>query len=290
MKKYFSTLNPDPIGVNSQLSILQRGQTLIEVLAAFGIAVSLVTAITVTVIFALSTTRSGKNKNLATQHAQEGVEIVRRMQAEEFDNASDKPCLKIGRTILTSKEGGQNCPADESPFLREVKIENTERTDPCGGVKQIKVTVKWSDNTCGGNIYCNETSITSCLPKANNAVATPGKSDVSPTPTKVPFPVPVLSFSIGTDGHAYLNWNSVFGAISYNIYKCDQDGCKIPNKEIFSDVKSTSKDVGTINTGARCYLYAFNIEAVFPNPNGGVSQRSNTVQVGFGCGGDDPGA
>lgn len=256
-----------------------KGQTLIEVLAAFGIAVSLVSAITVTVIFALSTTQFGKNKNLATQYAQQGIEVVRRMQdsGQLKDVADGTQCLNIGRNILSTKTSVE-CPADASSFVREVTIRSGTGSS-CYPSKQIILTLKWSDNKCTqDNLYCHKTEITSCLSGAKS-VATPGQVAVSPTPSPTPYPVPVLT-SVSNNGAGLLNisWTSISGAIKYDVYGCqgyNNTNC-IPSSVYFPNVTTTTQNY---NSGGDCsaanYYYNFAIKAVFSD--GGSSSKSNVL-------------
>ena len=99
---------------------ISEGQTLIEVLAAFGVAVVLVSAIAIAVTTGLSNTTFSKNQNLATQHAQEGVELVRQMRNNDysaFDAFSGNYCLDKNSTTLRSK--GTGCGQNIDLFIRE---------------------------------------------------------------------------------------------------------------------------------------------------------------------------
>lgn len=261
----------------------EKGQTLIEVLAAFGIAVSLVSVITVTVIFALSTAQSGKNKNLATQYTQQGMELVRRLQdAGELQSKDDGTyCLNIGRSTLTSKGGLPNCVADANSFIREVII-SSGASSSCGQARQIKVMLKWSDNKCRqDNLYCHVAETISCL-SGINAVATPGQVVVSPTPTSTPTPTaapPFLSMT-QSSGYANLSWNEVSGAIKYQIWYCN--GYCVPNNTLTEVTTTTYQNyVGTGCNERR----SFGVKTVIPG--GGVSSMSNTLTYDSGGCGDE---
>lgn len=260
-----------------------KGQTLIEVLAAFGIAVSLVSAITVTVIFALSTTQFGKNKNLATQYAQQGIEVVRRMQdsGQLKDVADGTQCLNIGRNSLTTKTSAE-CPADASFFVREVTIRSGTGSS-CYPSRQIILTLKWSDNKCTqDNLYCHKTEITSCL-SGVKSVATPGQVAVSPTPSPTPYPSPVLSSvtNTGGGGNMTIVWTSVPNATSYTLYGCQSSGGSCtPSSVWYRDITGTSI---VISVDSSCRYYdAFSLQAIFPF--GGVSGLSNVLGE-WGCSG-----
>ncbi|MBI3069818.1 MAG: hypothetical protein HYY87_00750, partial [Candidatus Levybacteria bacterium] len=57
---------------------VQKGQTLIEVLLALGTAVVVLSATVVAVLSALNNAQFSKNQSLATQYAQEGMEVMRK--------------------------------------------------------------------------------------------------------------------------------------------------------------------------------------------------------------------
>ncbi len=156
-----------------------KGQTLIEVLAAFGIAVVLVSAIVIAVLTALSNAQFSRNQNLATQYAQEGMEVMRQKHnaGELFD--SNPQCLVLEGTEFTlmseSQQSGQKCPtlAEDKPFVRRVTISNNSSS--CGGQAPQEVILKvfWSDNKCKdpNNQYCHNVELISCLSDFNRVQA-----------------------------------------------------------------------------------------------------------------------
>lgn len=149
------------------VSSFQKGQTLIEVLAAFGIAVSLVSAITITVIFALSSAQFSKNTNLATQDAQQGIEILRRMPKLQDVNGKDlnsAPYCLSASGALTAKDA-PDCPPDANTFVRQVIVVSDPSLCGSAKAKRVIIDVSWSDSKCTdtNNLYCHKTEITSCL-------------------------------------------------------------------------------------------------------------------------------
>lgn len=268
----------------------QKGQTLIEVLAAFGIAVSLVTAITVTIIFALSTTQSSKNTNTATQNAQQGMEIVRRMQnLGGLQNLADDTYCLSGGGSLTEKGGLPNCPSDTNTFVREVIISESSL---CAPAKQVTLDVYWSDNKCRDphNPYCHKTEVSSCLSSTSN-VPTPGQSVVSATPSPTPYPSPALTNVTNNGGTLGIYWTSVVGAISYNVFSCGayfNTNC-VPSN-IWINVTTTTQNFGSgSDCSAASYYYNFAVQAVFSD--GGTSPKSNVLGAWGGVcqSGDDDG-
>lgn len=163
----------------------QDGQMLIEVLVALGTAVVVLSATMVAVLSALNNAQFSKNQNIATQYAQEGMEIMRKMRNSNWSafNALSTLayCLDKGDTLLNLDDARddnntpQGCSSDShvfSPlpkniddfFARRVDIE--EDSALCGGSNQTKVTVSvsWSSNKCTReNLYCHNVKLVSCL-------------------------------------------------------------------------------------------------------------------------------
>lgn len=149
---------------------MTRGQTLIEVLIAMAIGLVVVSAITIAVVSALNNAQFSKNQNLATQYAQEGMEVVKRIK-----NSS---ALLPGNYCLDSLGGsspfhlkppdgcGQNVDAF---FVREVSVEIPvlPTTTPCCNQLKATVLVQWTDNKCQAGSYCHETKLVSCFSDFN---------------------------------------------------------------------------------------------------------------------------
>lgn len=171
----------------------EKGQTLIEVLAAFGVAVVLVAAIAIAVVSALSNAQFSKNQNLATQYAQQGMEIIRQMRNNDFaafNVLSGDYCLDKNSNTPRSK--GLGCGQNiDNIFVREVGIEKNSLSCPIEGSDETRVTVStsWSDSKCTdkSNLFCHSAKFVSCLSNVN-VVATPGNNPIPPTPTSTPAP------------------------------------------------------------------------------------------------------
>ena len=86
----------------------EKGQTIIEVLVALGASVAIIAAVTIAVTSALSNSLYNKNQNLATQYAQQGMEIMRQMRDSDwssFSALSGNPaqyCLDYGQILNRS--------------------------------------------------------------------------------------------------------------------------------------------------------------------------------------------
>lgn len=147
----------------------ERGQTLIEVLAALGAAVLVVSAISLSVVNALSNAQYAKNQNFATQYAQEGLDIMREMRNSYFrtfiNYSDDTYCLDKGVTAKTALRVplGAGCGVNVSPFVREVGI---ERDISCGVTsRKVSAYVSWSDSKCTDPVvrYCHQVHLETCL-------------------------------------------------------------------------------------------------------------------------------
>ena len=165
----------------------QKGQTLIEALVSLSIAVAVVGAITVVVISSLNNATFTRNQNQATQYAQEGIEIVKRVSLSESSPnfkalPGDTYCLDKSNTQLDeplTNPGTGGCGFNvASIFSREVNIDhnNSDPQEGCGGNTKVTVKVKWSDNKCqdASGPFCHEVALTSCLSDYN-----PSKSEGS---------------------------------------------------------------------------------------------------------------
>lgn len=154
-----------------------RGQTLIEVLLALGVAVVVLSATVVAVLSALNNAQFSKNQNIATQYAQEGMEVMRKMRNSNWAVFSllstDQYCLDQNSTALSGRNRTiQGCAGGSSSngqnvgiFARRVDIEKDSSL--CGGSNQTKVTVlvSWASNKCTdtNNLYCHKIELVSCL-------------------------------------------------------------------------------------------------------------------------------
>lgn len=176
----------------------QQGQTLVEALVSLSIAVAVIGAITVVVISSLNNATFTKNQNLATQYAQEGLEVTKRASLSDTPKfsqiADDIYCLDEGKTIfddpLTNPGEGRcgfNVGTGETyanvggVFSREIEVDH-QNEEPlssggCGGNTKVIVRVKWSDNKCEAESgpLCHEVVLESCFSDydPSNAGSTP---------------------------------------------------------------------------------------------------------------------
>lgn len=154
----------------------QDGQTLIEVLLALGTAVVVLSATVVAVLSALNNAQFSKNQNIATQYAQEGMEVMRKMRNSNWSTLSalnGAYCLDQNKVLL-SRSGSvpQGCAGGSSTNGQNVgiyarRVDVVKDSAECGGSNQIKVTVSvsWASNKCtdSSNLYCHKVELVSCL-------------------------------------------------------------------------------------------------------------------------------
>jgi len=158
----------------------ERGQTLIEALVALGAAVVVLSAITVAVISALNNVEYSKNQNLATQYAQQGLEIMRHLSDTNWSVFS----AKISSTYCLAKDSNllsdylNSCAQNVDIFAREVDI--TQSSPTCFGSSSssdsvlVKVKVSWTDGKCNvGNANCHNVILESCFSNHNTNLVTP---------------------------------------------------------------------------------------------------------------------
>lgn len=147
----------------------QNGQTLIEVLVALGVAIIVITAITVAVTSALSNNQFIKNQNLATQYATQGLEYVRQIRGSNYSTLLTyrelSYCLDQNSN-LTPMAG--SCPQNVGIFRREIDLQHNSAY--CSGGSRVTAIVSWSDNKCTNvnNLFCHEVRLVSCLSATSN--------------------------------------------------------------------------------------------------------------------------
>jgi hypothetical protein len=179
----------------------QKGQSLVEALIALAAAVVIISAITVAVITSVQNSDFSKYQNLATNYAQQGLEIVKQQsQLDWVDTAtySGTLCLFQGATTLPPLPSASCTDINVgNMFIRQVEIQNNiapgpacaqdgsnvgtccdNFTSPCCVVgpiadctinpercsSQVTVTVKWTDGKCAATSpFCHNVKLDSCL-------------------------------------------------------------------------------------------------------------------------------
>lgn len=153
----------------------EAGQTLIEILLAFGVSIMVLSAIVVGVTTSLSNTQYTKNQGLANSYAKEGMAVVRQIRDSSWTKfleyeTYDTYCILQNFTALTDPPLASNCGQNVGIFMREVEFEHNSGECSNGSVNGSKVTVKvsWSDNKCPiGTPYCHKVELITCFSKAD---------------------------------------------------------------------------------------------------------------------------
>lgn len=160
----------------------QLGQGIVEVVVALGTAVVIISAIAIAVITALDNAQYSKNQNLATQYAQEGMEIVRQIRDSDYNKFTSYG--NTGKTYCLGKNTQQLIPTDADceqnveAFVRKVMLENNSESclsslspTPTGTPQtptRVEIVVLWSDSKCSGNVaFCHQVELVSCLSGIN---------------------------------------------------------------------------------------------------------------------------
>lgn len=128
------------------------GQTIVEVLVAVAVLGLVLTAVAAMLTLTVKNAAESRSKALATQRAQEAVEVYRRERkvlgwTEFLANVGDGTfCLNILPTnsdefkALANGECTEGVPEAGTEFIREVTV-----SQPAAGVVKIEATVGWTD-------------------------------------------------------------------------------------------------------------------------------------------------
>jgi type II secretory pathway pseudopilin PulG len=174
------------------IRINKEGQSLVEALIALGVAAIVVSAMAVAAITSVNDADFSKYQNLATNYAQQGMEIIRQQSQTDWATFSgqagselnpSKKCLDQNSTTLSAVdlvtgECNQNI-ADQNGkpfFVRSVTLTLTNYiphptssiVDPaCNGSVQATVNVAWTDGKCSSGSFCHNVILNSCFTDIN---------------------------------------------------------------------------------------------------------------------------
>lgn len=162
----------------------QKGQSMLEAVAALGVIAIVMTALTIAVLLGLGNSGYSKKNNLATQYAQQGMEIIRNMR--ETDGTAFWVLNKAYYLPNSIVDSANNAPVDicsgKNPPSTAPKIGDTyirtfcvDATVGAGCDRKVTVSVWWQDGKCPDNGYCKKASIASCFADLR-----------APTPTPIP--------------------------------------------------------------------------------------------------------
>lgn len=168
-----------------------KGQTLLEALLVLAAIALIFSGIAVIITSSLSNAGYGKNQSLATQYAQDGVEMLRTFRNKDyasFQNYNGNYCLPNGATTLGA-QGTCSIPNADN-FIRSVVMER----NGCGlDASKATVNVAWTDGKCTSGTYCHTSKLISCISTVNPVqfYSSPGGS--TPIPTTTPQATPTNS-------------------------------------------------------------------------------------------------
>ncbi len=148
-----------------------KGQSLLESVLALAVIAIVLSGIAVVSTSSLSNAGHGKNQTIATQYAQEGVEVLRMIRSlnyASFRNYSGTYCLAKGASSLPILP---NCPSPLTPnvdsFIRTVTVEQSPGSRCAVDVAKVTVKVSWTDGKCKNTPYCHTSNIITCFSTIN---------------------------------------------------------------------------------------------------------------------------
>lgn len=160
-----------------------KGQTIIEVVVAFGAGIVVLSALTLMMLSSLNNASEGTSRTQATQYAQDGLETVRNLRDADWSqlvdlskNPNNTYCMSDLCSTLTTSSGNcgpkiSSCGLNvNSKFSRQVEIRFNDPScipqNPVSGKNFIKgiVTVSYGDGKCtnSSNPYCHKVQVESC--------------------------------------------------------------------------------------------------------------------------------
>ncbi len=150
---------------------VQTGQILVEAILALGITMFIITGIVIALVSSLNNSIFTKNQNLASNFAQEGIDIARNQKESDYEafSALGSPpttyCLDGGQTTIVASKTSCPTPNIGSIFIRKIRI----RPDSTCGPNAISVAsiVSWNDSKCSGGSLCHKVELDSCFSNLN---------------------------------------------------------------------------------------------------------------------------
>ncbi len=117
-----------------------RGQSLVEAIVAIGITVLVVTGLVVLAVGAVRSATLARNRSLAVQYAQEGMEALRSVRDRSF---ADLPTSGTNRVVWTGSEWSTLAGTENlDPFTRSFTSNLVS-----SGKLEVNMMVSWSDSS-----------------------------------------------------------------------------------------------------------------------------------------------
>lgn len=169
----------------------EKGQALIEAIIAITVVTAVITAVVAVIITSLSSTNAIKNNDLATNYAQQGIELVRDIKSAGFaDFVSNYPteqyCLddyESSPELLDDDVDIDPLDPDSDPdcdletgynvgnYIRRIYINHlgndSTGVNVCAEGTFVSSKVLWNDNKCVGDANCHNVEIKTCFTDLN---------------------------------------------------------------------------------------------------------------------------
>lgn len=138
------------------------GQTLIEVVVALGISVTIISAVVAVVLSALRGAEVSRTQNQATLLAQEGIEVVRQIRDTDYSGFQAKNGIYcLDKNSSTLRSGCSLTTPNVDTFVRSVSIQQVSTC--ASGTASISAMVAWTDTNCKNSTFCHNANIITCL-------------------------------------------------------------------------------------------------------------------------------
>jgi Tfp pilus assembly protein PilV len=122
------------------INITEKGQSLVEVVIALGIAITIVIAFTNATLSSVRNSQFAKDQNQATKHVQESLEIIRAIRDQD-STVGGSPWSALWTTNLSGANSG-----------------NSAYTGKCYTLDKTGVSYSFTMSEAGGSGSCSDTN------------------------------------------------------------------------------------------------------------------------------------
>jgi len=146
------------------------GQVLIEAIVAIAVVAFVLAGIVTALIASVNNSTFSKNQNLATNFAQEGLDLIRDQKESDFVlfstlGTGDSYCLGPNATSISIDS--MVCQEDDvvgGIFTRNIYVDSSGAEPSCGapGI-YVSSIVSWNDSRCDGSSPCHKVELDSCF-------------------------------------------------------------------------------------------------------------------------------
>lgn len=144
---------------------MQKGQTLIEAVIALAVATLVISTFAIITNSSLTSSQKSKDQNLATQFAQEGIELARKDRKPTLaPGATATFCVAEDAEVLEEPPAGSCTTANISGYyVRSVTLSAISAGGSCGAnTYQVVSKVAWTDGKCTAK-FCRDVELVTCL-------------------------------------------------------------------------------------------------------------------------------